>query len=139
MASKALFAAGCFWGVQFYFDQVPGVISTSVGYSGGHAINPTYEQVCSHTTGHAEAVLVEFNPSVINYETLCKQFFRMHNPTELNRQGPDIGDSYRSAIFYFDSSQRHVAEEPVQGASSGCGNPQRISSRQYPFRFRVHC
>ncbi len=111
MNEKAIFAAGCFWGVQFYFDQVPGVVSTTVGYSGGHTENPTYEQVCTHTTGHAEAVLIEFNPSVINYEALCKQFFRMHNPTELNRQGPDIGDSYRSAIFYFDSHQRQIAEE----------------------------
>lgn len=107
---KALFAAGCFWGVQYYFDQVPGVVATIVGYTGGRTENPTYEQVCTRTTGHAEAVLIEFNPTEVNYETLCRQFFRMHDPTQLNRQGPDIGDNYRSAIFYFDDDQRQIAE-----------------------------
>lgn len=108
--NKAMFAAGCFWGVQYYFDQIPGVLKTTVGYTGGHTINPTYEQVCSHTTGHAEATLVEFNPDRVSYETLVKQFFYMHDPTQLNRQGPDIGDSYRSAIFYFDAKQQQIAE-----------------------------
>jgi methionine-S-sulfoxide reductase len=107
---QAIFAAGCFWGVQYYFDQVPGVKGTVVGYTGGHVENPTYEQVCSHTTGHAEAVLVEFDPSEVTYETLVRQFFRMHDPTQLNRQGWDIGDNYRSAIFYFDDEQRQTAE-----------------------------
>lgn len=105
-----MFAAGCFWGVQFYFDQVPGVVKSVVGYSGGHTENPSYEQVCTHTTGHAEAVLLEFNPAQVSYETLCRQFFRMHDPTQLNRQGPDVGDNYRSAIFYFDDAQRQIAE-----------------------------
>ena len=107
---KALFAAGCFWGVQFYFDQVPGVTKTTVGYTGGHTKNPTYEEVCTHTTGHAEATLIEFDPERVSYETLLRQFFHMHDPTQLNRQGPDIGDSYRTAIFYFDDAQKASAE-----------------------------
>ena len=109
--NKALFGAGCFWGVQYYFDQVPGVTESTVGYSGGTTKNPTYEDVCSHTTGHAEVVLLEFDPKKVTYETLLKQFFHMHDPTQLNRQGPDIGDSYRSVIFYFDDMQKLQAEK----------------------------
>lgn len=108
---KIILGAGCFWGVQFYFDEVPGVVKTTVGYSGGHTENPTYEDVCTHTTGHAEVVLVEFDTSVVDYETIIRQFFRMHDPTQLNRQGPDIGDSYRSAIFHFDQNQKNIAEK----------------------------
>lgn len=108
---KAIFGAGCFWGVQYYFDQVPGVLATSVGYSGGHVENPTYEQVCEHTTGHAEVVKVEFDPTKVDYRTLVRHFFRLHDPTQLNRQGPDIGDNYRSVVFYFDETQKATAEQ----------------------------
>lgn len=106
----AIFAAGCFWGVQFYFDQVPGVIESAVGYTGGHTEKPSYEAVCTHTTGHAEAVHLMFEPGVVSYETLVRHFFRMHDPTQLNRQGPDVGDNYRSAIFFSDEGQRVIAE-----------------------------
>lgn len=111
MVHKALFAAGCFWGVQYYFDQIPGVTRTTVGYTGGYTKNPTYDEVCSHTTGHAEAVLIEFDQERVNYEALLHHFFRMHDPSQLNRQGPDIGDSYRTAIFYFDDAQKTTAQK----------------------------
>ena len=107
---KAYFAAGCFWGVQFYFDQVPGVTMSTVGYTGGHTENPSYEAVCTHTTGHAEAVELAFDPQQVSYEVLVRHFFRMHDPTQLDRQGPDVGDSYRTAIFYVDDAQKQTAE-----------------------------
>jgi methionine-S-sulfoxide reductase len=110
---EAIFAAGCFWGVQDYFDQVPGVLETQVGYIGGHVDNPTYEQVCAHRTGHAEATKVIFDPRKVSYETLLKQFFHMHDPTQLNRQGPDVGDNYRSAVFYLDKSQKNAAQKMI--------------------------
>lgn len=109
--NKVMFGAGCFWGVQFYFDQVPGVTKTLVGYSGGHTENPTYEDVCSHTTGHAQVVYLEYDEEKVSFETLLKQFFRMHDPTQLNRQGPDIGDNYRSVIYFYNSEQQKLAEK----------------------------
>ncbi len=123
MSQKGIFAAGCFWGVQFYFDQVPGVTGTKVGYTGGHTENPTYEDVCTHTTGHAEAVEVEFDESKVPYETLVMHFFRMHDPTQLNRQGPDVGDSYRSAIFYYDDEQKTTAERVLAKAQANFEQP----------------
>ena len=110
----ATFAAGCFWGVQDKFDKTPGVLKTSAGYTGGRLKNPTYEDVCTHTTGHAEAVRVEFDPVVVQYRQLLDVFWKMHNPTEKNRQGPDIGDSYRSAIFYHSPEQKAEAEASLK-------------------------
>lgn len=109
----AIFAGGCFWGVQYYFDQVPGVIETEVGYIGGHVDQPTYEQVCTHTTGHAEATKIIFDPDKVSFETLLKQFFYMHDPTQLDRQGPDVGDNYRSAIFYQNDGQKAQAQQVI--------------------------
>lgn len=109
----AIFGAGCFWGVEESFTKVPGVVSTAVGYSGGTTKNPTYEQVCSHTTGHAEVVKVEFEPSVVSYSRLIDLFFELHDPTTLDRQGPDIGDNYRSAIFFTSHEQEATARQTI--------------------------
>ena len=110
----AYFAGGCFWGVEYYFQQEKGVISTSVGYMGGHKDNPTYQDVCSGNTGHAEAIEVVFDPSLTSYEKLARLFFETHDPTQVNRQGPDIGEQYRSAIFYTDDAQKETAEKLIE-------------------------
>jgi len=112
--SRAIFASGCFWGTEYYLSQAEGVISTTVGYIGGHLKNPTYKQVCTGTTGHAEAVEVVFDPSKTTYEKLARLYFETHDFTQVNRQGPDIGEQYRSVIFYTDDSQKVVAEKLVK-------------------------
>jgi len=107
---KALFGAGCFWGVEETFRKINGVLKTEVGYSGGSTINPNYETVCSGTTNHAEVVLVEYDQNQISFQDLIIHFWKCHDPTTLNRQGPDIGTQYRSVIFYFNDFQKTIAE-----------------------------
>jgi peptide-methionine (S)-S-oxide reductase len=107
---KATFGAGCFWGVEAAFRQVRGVLSTAVGYSGGHLENPTYKDVCSGRTGHAEVVQVEYDPAQVSYNDILKVFWENHDPTTLNRQGPDVGAQYRSAIFFHSPEQEAAAK-----------------------------
>jgi peptide-methionine (S)-S-oxide reductase len=109
----AAFAAGCFWGVEEFFLAVPGVVDAISGYEGGFVANPSYEQVCSGSTGHAEAVLVTFDPAVVTYAELLEAFWRHHNPTTLNRQGPDRGTQYRSAVFTYNQEQELQAKESI--------------------------
>lgn len=106
---QASFGAGCFWGVEATFRKIPGVIDTAVGYMGGTLLNPTYQDVCTDTTGHAEVVHVQYDPAQVAYDQLLDVFWNCHKPTTLNRQGPDVGTQYRSAIFYYDDEQRKLA------------------------------
>ena len=110
---KAVFAAGCFWGVESTFQQMDGVKSTTVGYIGGKVKNPSYELVCTGLTGHAEAVEVEYNPNVISFEKLLDTFFELHDPTTLNRQGPDIGTQYRSAAYFSSDEEKQLIESKI--------------------------
>ena len=108
-AETATFGAGCFWGVEYVFRRVPGVLNAEVGYGGGLTKDPTYREVCSHTTGHAEIARVTFDPAVVSYDQLLEVFWAMHDPTQMNRQGPDVGDQYRSAIYTHSSEQLEAA------------------------------
>jgi len=109
-----MFGAGCFWGVEYNFSKVKGVNEVVSGYSGGKTNNPTYEQVCSNTTEHAEVVLIDYNSDIVSYDTLLNVFWDKHDPTTLNRQGPDVGTQYRSAIFYFTEAQKEIAKKSLK-------------------------
>ena len=123
MEQKATFGAGCFWGVEAAFRRLDGVTATAVGYAGGRTDNPTYGDVCSHRTGHAEVVEVTYDPDRIPYEQLLAVFWAEHDPTQLNRQGPDIGDQYRSVIFVHDEAQRRAAEASRDAVQARISRP----------------
>jgi methionine-S-sulfoxide reductase len=130
MTEQATFGAGCFWGVEWVFRKVPGVVDAVSGYAGGHTENPTYREVCSHTTGHAEVVQVTFDPAVVTYEQLLEVFWAMHDPTQVDRQGPDIGDQYRSVIFTNSPEQELAATESKARAQAQFS--QRIATTIEP-------
>jgi peptide methionine sulfoxide reductase msrA/msrB len=111
---EAIFAAGCFWGVEYYFNKLPGVLKTEVGYSGGRTKNPCYEDICGGMTGHYEVIRVVYDPAVLSYEELTKYFFEIHDPTQSNGQGPDHGEQYLSVIFYYDEEQKKIAMKLIQ-------------------------
>ena len=126
MSAKAIFGAGCFWGIEAAFRQVPGVKEVLVGYSGGQTADPTYRDVCSGGTGHAEVVEVEYDPDAVTYDDLLAVFWQIHNPTTLNRQGPDVGTQYRSAIFTLDDAQDQQARASVAEATAKGRFPRPI-------------
>ena len=123
MSEKATFGAGCFWQVEVEFRNEPGVTDAAAGYMGGSVENPTYEQVCTDRTGHAEVVQVEFDPEEVSYERLVENFFELHDPTQLNRQGPDVGSQYRSAVFFHTPEQKEVAEAVRERAQAQFRRP----------------
>lgn len=123
MSEQATFGAGCFWGVEYVFRRVPGVEDVRVGYSGGHTADPTYEEVCSHTTGHAEVAQVTFDPARVSYDQLLEVFWAMHDPTQVDRQGPDVGDQYRSVIYSHTAEQAAAAEASRERAQARFDRP----------------
>lgn len=132
--AKATFGAGCFWSPEAAFAEVEGVTGTAVGYAGGSVDNPSYEQVCSGTTGHAEVVQVEFDPETVSYEKLLALYFDMHDPTQLDRQGPDVGSQYRSVVFAHDEAQQAAAEEARRKLEAAGVYRQPVVTAVEPFR-----
>jgi peptide-methionine (S)-S-oxide reductase len=132
--AKATFGAGCFWGVEEEFRKIPGVAGTAVGYSGGSLENPTYKDVCADTTGHAEVVEVDYDPAAVSYEALLEVFWNNHNPTQLNRQGPDVGTQYRSAIFFHTPEQEAAARSSKEALEKSRRFPRPIVTEISPAR-----
>ncbi len=130
--AKATFGAGCFWGVEEAYRQVDGVTATAVGYAGGATENPTYEMVCSGRTGHAEVVQVEYDPGVVSYETLLKLFWEVHDPTQIDRQGPDVGTQYRTVIFAHDEDQADTASRSLDAEQASGRHRGDIATRIEP-------
>lgn len=128
----ATFAAGCFWGVELEFAKHTGVLGTKVGYTGGHQSNPTYHEVCDGDSGHAEAVEIEFDPTQVSFEFLVRDFFNLHDPTTLNRQGPDVGEQYRSAIFYHSPEQKETAQRIIRELSEAGEFEREIVTQVMP-------
>ncbi|HVJ09597.1 MAG TPA: peptide-methionine (S)-S-oxide reductase MsrA [Acidisarcina sp.] len=129
---KATFGAGCFWGVEASFASIPGVIETAVGYEGGQLENPSYKDVCTNQTGHAEAVEVTFNPDKVSYEALLDAFFAMHDPTQLNRQGPDWGTQYRSVVFFHSPQQEAAAKARIAALNASGKYPKPVVTQVVP-------
>ncbi len=132
MTETAVFAAGCFWGVEQVFRDTRGVIATEVGYTGGRTQNPTYREVCGKGTGHAEAVKVEYDPAVVAYADLLEIFWASHDPTQVNRQGPDVGDQYRTAIFTLNDDQRETALASLAAEDASGRHARPISTKVEP-------
>lgn len=130
--AKATFGAGCFWHVEEAFRQLPGVLTTAVGYMGGHVPNPAYEQVCTNTTGHAEVVQLEYNPAHISYDKLLETFWRIHDPTQIDRQGPDVGSQYRSVIFYHTYEQARAAKQFKQALDASGSYTDPVATQILP-------
>lgn len=130
--AKATFAAGCFWGVEARFQQLPGVVETAVGYEGGQLASPSYKDVCTDTTGHAEAVEIDYDPAQISYEQLLEAFFSLHDPTQLNRQGPDWGTQYRSVIFFHSPEQEVAAKATIARLTAEKRFPKPIVTQVVP-------